>query len=131
MLLQNRINLLHLLPRQPRHALQVLRDLIHRSSSRNGNDGGHILALTQRQNPRQRNLNGRDALARRQLLDRVHQLDVMLHVVVLEFDQVAPEIAFGELGFVAEGAGEDAPAERGVGDDGDVEVGAGFGDAVG
>lgn len=55
----------------------------------------------------------------------------MLHVVILKFGQVASEVALGELGFVAEGAGEDAPAERGVGDDGDVEVGAGFGDAVG
>ena len=43
---------------------------------------------------------------------------------------MATEIAFGEIVFVVEGAGQNAPAEGGVGDDGDVALEADFGDVV-
>lgn len=54
----------------------------------------------------------------------------MHHILVLELLQVAPVIALGEGVFAGEGAGERAPAERGVGDNGDAEFVAGSGDVV-
>lgn len=41
-----------------------------------------------------------------------------------------PDVAVGELGGRRERAGEDTATERGVGDDGDVELRAHFGDVV-
>lgn len=54
----------------------------------------------------------------------------MLVVAILELGDVASEVTLWDICQFRDFAGKCASAERGVCDDGDVELGAGFGDVV-
>ena len=96
------------------HVLDLLR-------ARDGND---ILPL--RQQPRQRQLPGRAPFRLRQRPDLVHELQVFGEILLREARKPQSGVTGLEIvaGLVL--TGEESPAERAVGDDGNVELATGF-----
>ena len=85
-------------------------------------DRHDVLAL--RQHPRERELGRRALLPPRDLLDVRHQVEVLLEVVALEARGVPAVVVGREVVEGAEPAGEEAAAQRAVGDEADAELAA-------
>ena len=73
------------------------------------------------EHPRQRELRRRDALRVRQLLDALHEVEVLLEVLSLEARRVAAVVVRLEVVDAAEASRQKAAAERTVGDEADAE----------
>src|ERR671930_626479 len=86
-------------------------------------DGDKVVALGE--DPRDRELGGRDALLCRDLLHLRRQREVRFQVFAGEARASAAEVALVEFVGRAEAAGEKAAAERRVGDESDSELAAG------
>jgi len=129
-LLQDGIDLLHLLVGQQRHVLGVLDDLVAGGAAGDRDDGRHAGPVAQRPDPGQRELTRGDALALRDRLDGVDQPEVPLQGALLVLGQQPAEVALGDVAELGDGARQHAAAQRRVGHDGDAQLGAGLGDAV-
>ena len=83
-------------------------------------DRRHVAA--RRVHEGERDLPRRTALGRGELVDDLHDGDVVRQVVALEPGLVAAEVALVQVVERAQGAGEEAAAERAVGDESDAEL---------
>src|SRR5206468_3467575 len=72
--------------------------------------------------PGQRELAGRTLLLARDRLDPLDQLQVLREVLALEARREAPVVVGGEILEALQLAGEEAAAERAVGDEADAEL---------
>lgn len=114
-------HLLHLRLTQPHlQRPQILLQIPHLLRPRNRN---HIPPL--RQQPRERQLARRAALALRNLPQLVHELQITGEVLGREARGEAAEVAVFKVVGGAVRARQEAAAERRVGDDGDAELAAG------
>lgn len=110
MLLQDGIDLLHLLVGQQRHVLGVLDDLVAGGAAGDRDDGRHAGPVAQRPDPGQRELTRGDALALRDRLDGVDQPEVLLQGVLLVLGQQPAEVALGDVAELGDGARQHAAA---------------------
>lgn len=114
-------NLLYLSRRQLNiQRAQVLLQILNLLRSWNRED---VISL--RHQPRQRQLTSRAPLLPRQLLDAVHQPQVLREVLLAETRGELAEVALLKVGGGFVLAGEDAAAERRIGDGGDAELATG------
>src|SRR4029078_6762742 len=82
------------------------------------------------QQPGNRQLRGRALLPARERLDALDDLEGLLEVLSLEARIVAPPVVGREIVDRSEAAGEEAAAERAVGDEADAQGAAGVEDAL-
>lgn len=129
-LLQNKVNIGHLLLRQQWHTLQILNHSRACSRSRDRNDSWHTRSSIQRQDPSQCELGGSNPLPLGEFQYLFEQLPVLLHGGILELRKDFAEVTVGEVGYICKGPGKEPSAERRVGNDGDSKLRTDFGDIV-
>ena len=75
-----------------------------------------------RQQPGEAELRGSAAFLLGDCFDALHQLTVLGEIIAHEAGVTAARVALGQISEIGDGAGQQAAAERGVGDKGDAEV---------
>lgn len=130
MLLQDLFEILHIRIIKFRDVLRILSNLVASRTTRDGNNRRHARLCAQGLQPGQSDLTRGQTLSLGDLLHFVDQLQIVLQSLILVLRQQSPEVALGDISEFGDGACQNSPAKRRVGNQRDSKFRAGCRGAI-